>query len=315
MRDLPDGLTASRQQAGMVSRRQVLAAGGSPEAIRTRLASGRWQSPWAGVYATFSGPLTTDARLWGAILRAGPGAVAGPWSSLWLIGVLDRPPDVLDVLVPAERRVRGVGQVRVRRRRGLAALKHPASSPPRLRIEAAVLQAAAVVSQDAEAIDLVLRAVQRRLTTAERLAEQLGRWPRHPRRGLLTELFTDVRHGVRSPLELRWVRTVERPHGLPTAALNRPDHDRRRLRYRDLEYAAWPLVIELDGREAHPDDERFRDRARDNVVTVSGRRSLRYGWREVTDDPCGVAAEVAAVLQGLGWTGRPRRCGPGCRIP
>jgi hypothetical protein len=189
------------------------------------------------VYATFSGPLPTDARLWGAILRAGPGAVAGPWSSLWLIGVLDRPPDVLDVLVPAERRVRGAGQLRVRRRRGLGALMHPASSPPRLRVEAAVLQAAATVRQDAEAIDLVLRAVQRRPTTAERLAEQLG-----------------------------------------------------------------------------PDDERFRDRARDNVVTVSGRRTLRYGWREVTDDPCGVAAEVAAVLQDLGWTGSPRRCGPGCSI-
>jgi len=43
------------------------------------------------------------------------------------------------------------------------------------------------------------------------------------------------------------------------------------------------------------------------------RVTLRYGWREMAGDPCGVAGEVAAVLGRLGWPGRPNSCGPGCR--
>jgi len=33
----------------------------------------------------------------------------------------------------------------------------------------------------------------------------------------------------------------------------------------------------------------------------------------VTDDPCGVAAQVAAVLAAQGWTGTLHPCGPTCR--
>ena len=87
----------------------------------------------------------------------------------------------------------------------------------------------------------------------------------------------------------------------------------RGIRYRDVEYR-WGLVRELDGREAHPDHARHRDRRRDNRVTVSGRATLRYGWREVVGDPCEVAAEVAEVLRRLGWPGEARRCGPTCPV-
>jgi len=55
---------------------------------------------------------------------------------------------------------------------------------------------------------------------------------------------------------------------------------------RDLEYRAWGLVVELDGRLNHADTERvMRDMARDNAVTVTGRATLRYGWREVAGRP------------------------------
>jgi very-short-patch-repair endonuclease len=79
-------------------------------------------------------------------------------------------------------------------------------------------------------------------------------------------------------------------------------------------FVEFGLIVELDGQEAHPTGDAFRDRRRDNQVTVSGRRTLRYGWREVSQDPCGVAAEVAAVLTILGWTGNPHPCGPRCTL-
>ena len=47
------------------------------------------------------------------------------------------------------------------------------------------------------------------------------------------------------------------------------------------------LAFELDGRRWHTDP--FRDRARSNANTRSGRTSLRYGSTEQFGDPCGVA--------------------------
>jgi hypothetical protein len=149
-----------------------------------------------------------------------------------------------------------------------------------------------------------------------RAGEGAGRRGLGPFRGtrvLLTELSTQVQDGVRSPLERRWLQDVERAHGLPVSRMNQPEPTSGGTRYRDAVYEPG-LVCELDGREAHPDEARFRDRPRDNLVTVTGRTTLRYGWREVAGDPCGVAGEVAAVLERLGRSVRPHPCGPACRL-
>ena len=79
-----------------------------------------------------------------------------------------------------------------------------------------------------------------------------------------------------------------------------------------MRYQKWGVVVELDGQGAHPADRAFRDRARDNAAVSEGLAPLRYGWREVAGDPCGVAREVAHVLEARGWSGPVRPCGPGC---
>ena len=53
---------------------------------------------------------------------------------------------------------------------------------------------------------------------------------------------------------------------------------------------------------------RFRDMERDNAALLGGDVTLRYGWQDVTDRPCAVAREVAALLIRRGWTGLPTRC-------
>jgi hypothetical protein len=138
---------------------------------------------------------------------------------------------------------------------------------------------------------------------------------------LLVDLCEDVEDGVQSGLERRWRRDVELAHGLPRAHRNVADEPEvgrgasgRTRRYRDLRYRRWRLLIELDGREAHPDDEQFRDRARDNAATRAREWSLRYGWREVAGEPCGAAVEVAGVLRDRGWSGPPRPCSPICPV-
>lgn len=54
---------------------------------------------------------------------------------------------------------------------------------------------------------------------------------------------------------------------------------------------------------------------RDNETTLSGRTTLRYGWRDVVGEPCVAAGQVALARQQRGWPGSLRRCGANCSIP
>jgi hypothetical protein len=72
------------------------------------------------------------------------------------------------------------------------------------------------------------------------------------------------------------------------------------------------VVVELDGRLAHPDEEQWREKSRDNAAAVDRKQTLRYGWKQVSKEACATAVEVAKVLRGRGWDGWPRPCSPGC---
>ena len=85
-----------------------------------------------------------------------------------------------------------------------------------------------------------------------------------------------------------------------------------RTEYRDADYEPLQVGVELDGRAAHPEAARWRDIRRDNANAAGGYVTLRYGWADVTEHPCEVAAEVARVLRLRGWPGAPRRCGEHC---
>ena len=300
-------------QAGVVSRTQLLDLGMSSGAIASRLRSGRWSRLLPGVYLTWTGPRSDLTSVWAAVLYAGGASAAGGLTALWLWGVVPVAPDVVTVCVPSSRRVTGQPGLRVAIRRGWDPAVHPAALPPRLRVEEALLDAVAAVDDEARCVDLVLRAVNRRHTTAARVLGALAQRRRMRWRRLVEELLTDVDDGVRSTLELRWARDVERRHRLPRGERNAADVDAAgRRRYRDVRLRRWGVVVELDGREAHPDGAVFRDRARDNAVVERGEVPLRYGWREVASDPCGVAAQVVRVLRANGWTGTARPCRPGC---
>ncbi|MEJ7707607.1 MAG: hypothetical protein WKF82_10265 [Nocardioidaceae bacterium] len=54
--------------------------------------------------------------------------------------------------------------------------------------------------------------------------------------------------------------------------------------------------------------------SRDNRAAVRGEVTLRYGWFDVNERFCGVAAQVYQVLHGRGFRGVVRRCGPGCAL-
>ena len=155
-------------------------------------------------------------------------------------------------------------------------------------------------------------AVQRGLTTPERLRRRLLERSRICDRSHLLELLDDVDEGAESVLELRYLRDVERPHGLPTGVRQVPAVSRGRGVRRDVRYAEYGLLVELDGEVGHAGEGRFRDFRRDNAALLSGEVTLRYGWVDLDDEPCLVARQAAEVLMRGGWPGPFVRC-PRCQ--
>lgn len=295
-------------QSGMLTRRQARDGGLTNEAVDVRIASRRWQRVFSGVLATFTGELPRPAQMWTAVLAGGADAVLSHESAAELVGLADGSEPVIHVSVPVRRRVvRRPGVVFHRSTRAVAA-RHPAQLPPRTRIEETVFDLTQTSATPDDALGWLTRAVGARLTTPERLRDTLAGRSRLRWRQALVAALDDVSAGCRSVLELRYMRRVERAHGLPGAVRQR----RRGRWYDDVAYTDFDVEVELDGRLAHPADRAFRDRRRDNAAVLVGARVLRYGSADVVHRPCQVAAEVAAVLRAAGWTGRFRSCGPGC---
>lgn len=310
-------LAVAQEQAGALSMRQALALGLTRSQVAAAVTAGRWRRALPGVFVVFTGPMPSLTRVWCAQLFCGPGAVAAGRTALWLLDGAGRDeplPHPIELYVPHGRRVRAPRGVVVRRRRDLDRSTASAGTPRRTRLEATVLDLADRAGSEEGAVDVVLRVIQRRLTTARRLRAELAARARHRRRGLLTDMLAEVDDGVTTPLELRYARDVERAHGLPAAQRNRPEGRSGRRRYRNNRYLDFGLLVELDGEEAHPPEEAYLDRRRDNAVVVVEQGTLRYGWRDVTGRRCLTADEVGAALAHRGWTGRPTPCGPDCRL-
>jgi hypothetical protein len=121
-------------------------------------------------------------------------------------------------------------------------------APPRLTIEDTVLDLSATASE-ADLVSLMTTAVQRRKTTPRRLLAAMNERSRYKYRKLVTDILSDVAAGAESPLEMRFLHDVERPHGQPRGNRQR---SRRGLPYAsDVGYDECQLLVELDGRKGH----------------------------------------------------------------
>jgi predicted transcriptional regulator of viral defense system len=300
-------------QSGVISRQQLLEAGLSAQTIKRRLERGRWQQLHSGVYATFTGPIPRKTWLWAALLRAGPGAVLSHLSAAELHGLIDHPGESIFVTVPSTRRVTAPGIV-IRTCARIAGATQPNREPPRTNVEETVFDLTELAKTLDDACGWITRAVGRRLTTAERLSEALRQRKKMRWRLQLEDILAAAGNGIHSVLEYRYLRDVERAHGLP-----RSRHQVRvvidgKAAYRDAYYEKYGLAVELDGRLAHPDEERWRDSHRDNQARARGVETARYGWEDVYGHPCETALLQAQILRRRGWRGRPRPCSAGCPL-
>jgi very-short-patch-repair endonuclease len=311
-------LTAA--QSGAIARWQAPSVGLDTTVIDAQLRLGRWQPLYRGVYAAFTGPPPRLCFLWGAELRAGPGAVLSYYSAAELDGLTDLRADAIHVAVPPGRQIlvsrqeRGAGApvVAVHRSARLALARHPVRLPPRTRIEETVLDLVQASTGFDGALSWLISACARRRATPVALQAAIQARPRMRWRAALAGALEDIGNGIHSVLEYRYARAVERPHGLPAARRQARVPRGARSHYLDNLYADFGVAVELDGRAAHRAEDRWADTRRDNFFAGVGIVTLRYGWADVTERPCQVAAEVGRVLRERGRTGTVARCGPAC---
>lgn len=300
--------TLARRQRGILTRAQARTFL-TEAAIRHRFDTGRWRIVHPGIYATHTADLDWYARAVAALLHAGPGAALGLRAAAYLHGLDRRPPPVLVVLVPHDRRVRKVPGIRVRRRRDLGSVvvQGLACTPPaRTVLDLAALSG----TTPGEAVALAADAVRVGACTVADLAATLGEQVAHRHRRALQLALGDIDSGVQSLLEHRALTRVLRGHHLPAMRLQVPGPGVRR----DFVCEEFGVILEVDGTVGHLGSGRLADYRRDRDAARSGLVTLRAGWVDVDSDPCGLAADLAGTLAARGWTGRPAVCGPRCRV-
>lgn len=300
-------------QRGILTTSQLAAVGVSRELARSRVRQGRWQRLHRGVYATFSGEPSREAVLWAAVLSAGPDAMLSFKSAAEVDGLTDEVSELTHVTVPAARRVQRAEGVVVHYSGRARQARHPSLTPPRTRVEETILDLIGTASTLDQAVGVVTRGLGRRLTTPGKLRAAMGQRGRLRWRRELTELLSADMRGLLSVLEYRYHRDVERPHGLPRGDRQEPGNQDGQRVYRDVEYKAYRLVTELDGRLAHPAESRWKDIARDNAAVLAGLTTMRFGWLDITTNPCRVALQVATVLGERGYA-EFRSCSADCPV-
>jgi hypothetical protein len=297
--DMPPELAAElQQQCGVVTMASAVRWLGR-SVVRWRLKRGRWQQPCRGVVVTRSGPLSSDEMLWVVVLGAGTGAVLGGMTAARLDGLTGFDDDRIHVVVPASRQVEAnLSDAAVVHRSRLlgSADVHPVRRPPRTRTARSILDAASWMRTDNGARAVLAAGVQQRLVRAEHLRAVLARRGPVPRRALMRVTLGDIAGGAQALSELDFCKLTRR-FGLPepTRQALRPDKHGR-VRWLDACWESARLVVEVDGLWHMEATAWWADMRRENELTLSGYRVLRFPAFAVRDHPGQVAAQIAEAL-------------------
>jgi very-short-patch-repair endonuclease len=288
-------------QHGVVTRRQLLAAGIGSDMVRRRVSSERLRRIHQGVYIV--GPVTAPrAREMAAVLACGDAAVLshGSAATLWQVlnGAHEGAPEVID----SESRHRHPGirihHIRTLRADEVAKLDGiPITTATRTLYDLA----STVSHRDLERA--VAEALARRLTSLSRLAKLLER---HPRGRGAANLRAVTERGnpafTRSEAEERFLALVR------DARLEAPEVNVDVAGYEvDFLWRERRLIVEVDGYTFHSSPDAFeRDRERDSVLAAAGLRVTRLTWKQLTEEPVAVIARLARALARPGFPPPPR---------
>jgi very-short-patch-repair endonuclease len=280
------------RQRGLVTRKQLLEIGLTPEAIDHWLRSARLHPLYRGVYLLGHAGVTEGARELGAVFACGSGAVVSHRSAAWLWRLLPAAKGDVEVTV-AGRDCRSRPGIRVHRIRHLDRRETrklggiPITSPART-----ILDLAAVVRRR-ELERAMAEAYARPLARRSELTSLLARRSSRPGTRALRALLDDGTPALtRSEAEERLLALIR------SAELPAPETNIRIGRHEvDLVWRDQRLIVEVDGFRFHSSRSAFeRDRRRDAELGTLGFRVMRVTWRQIVDEPEALIARLATAL-------------------
>jgi hypothetical protein len=293
------------EQLDLITRQQALTVGLTKHALGHRLRpGGSWRSLLPGVYLAATGTPTTLQQEMAALLYAGNGSlVTGP-AALRCHHIGKLVPDLIDVLVPANRQRHDAGFVRLHRTTRMPGRIWQAGPiryvpPPR-----AVADAVRGMDSLRDVRAVVADAVQRRRCQIGDLAAELARGP-NTGSALFRVALADVADGIRSTTEADLKDLLVKAR-LPMPLFNPSLHaaDGTFIARPDGWWPELGIAIEVDSQEWHlsPQDHadtlaRGRRMAKYQIVT------LRFTPKQIRTDPATVIRDIKEALEGA--RGRP----------
>jgi very-short-patch-repair endonuclease len=289
------------EQAAIVSRAQLLAAGVSRGKISRALHGGNLHRIQGGVYATVAPELLTeDGHLVAALLAVGDGALLSHGTAAWRWRIIAAPPSVITLATP-------------RRRGGMPGLEVFASA--RLRADDVTHNGRFPITTVARTLlDLAARYEHRALLRA--LAEAEFQHDVRP-----ADVERTLRRGHPGSANLRAALAQHAPgHGEMKSRLERRFRNLLirhgiELPQRNQEVGPWTVdclwrerrvVVELDGRQHERPRQADSDDDRDLWLRRHGYVVRRYGKRQIEQRPDEVIADLLEAL-GYAAAGAPLR--------
>jgi very-short-patch-repair endonuclease len=281
---------------GVVTRRQLLEAGITPDEIKQRLCSGALLREHRSVYRVGHRAPSVEACYLAAVWACGHGAVLSGRAAAYHLAILRGAAPAPEVTAPAKRRVSGVN---TRRSNGIASTIWrgiPVTTVARTLVDLAAVLGAQDLARACHEAGV-------RHGTGPALVEAiLARRPNRPGAGTLRQILRgDVRVTL-SKLEARFLERlregrIELPHTNCMAGGRRVD-------------CRWPdkrLTVELDGYRYHRSRHSWeQDRRREREARARGDEFRRYSYGDVFEYPALMLAELRALLPLAGST-PPRR--------
>jgi hypothetical protein len=277
----------AQRQAGRITYAQLLAAGLTRRVIATWIENGELTRTRPRVYAL--GPPRTDlaARLWEAVLYAGPGAYLTGASAAHYLGLINFPPATVIVATPRRSKsLPGITVLRQRRAERALAFGLPVAPLTEIMLDLAAREGFNVVRHAIEVLDY------RRILDVPALLEacEHGRPGSAKLRRALNQRLPGLNR-CKSPLEIAFLLLCE-AYRLPLPKVNFSVHGIEA----DMWWPELGLVVELDGGGNHGTAAQQRNDA-EKMATLRGHglTVIRLDWWDVHEREAATLARLAEL--------------------
>jgi hypothetical protein len=280
------------RQHGVIARRQLLRIGLTRDEIDYRVRLGRLHVIHRGVYAVGHKRLTLDGRRMAAVLACGDGAALSHRDAAANHRMRQCNRGVFEVTVPRKQRARPGIQLHYARLpadevttvRGI-----PVTTVPRTLLDLAAVRPRREVEMAMKEAEVAR--LWDRLSLPQLVARHPGHRGTHTIRAILESLAAGTEI-TKEEIVALFLSLIDR------GRLPRPELSRY-VEGRECDCVWWErqVVVELDGYAVHGTRRNFEsDRERDRILQAAGWRVIRVTWRQLLDDPGGVARDLAALL-------------------